>query len=181
MNFSRTRIGSWLNLFAESLIGQEAEAGTIGVQIPGLLKEDGSSNNRGNVIVAILPSEAADMMAELRTPLRDLTPAEMVRRTLEIADGIVSFKTSAASGTRTRQSIQGSGQKSQKSQLVVLLMRELVGELGLADSDGRKVAEPGEYSPVVDVRIDKQNRGKTGQFQQFLLGSRFAVRDIERE
>lgn len=101
MNFSRTRIGSWLNLFAESLIGQEAEAGTIGVQIPGLLKEDGSSNNRGNVIVAILPSEAADMMAELRTPLRDLTPAEMVRRTLEIADGIVSFKTSAASGSRT--------------------------------------------------------------------------------
>lgn len=81
-------------------------------------------------------------------------------------------------GTQTRQNIQGSGQKSQKSQLVLILTRDIVGEGGLRDRDGQIIAEAGEYSPVIDVRIDKQNRGKTGNFKQYIAGSIFKIRDL---
>lgn len=82
-------------------------------------------------------------------------------------------------GVQTRKAIQGSGQKSQKAQLVMILTRDLVGENGLRDKDGRLVAEPGEYSPIAKVRIDKQNIGKTGEMQQYLVGKYFTVRDLE--
>lgn len=82
---------------------------------------------------------------------------------------------------QTRQTIQGSGQKSQKSQLVIILTRDLVGSDGLRDAKGVQVAAPGEYSPVVKVRIDKQNRGRTGvTFEQLLKGEYFTVRDINK-
>ena len=83
-------------------------------------------------------------------------------------------------GTRTRKDISGSGAKTQKAQLVAILTREIVGDDGLRDSRGVVLAEPGEYSPFVDVRIDKQNRGKTGlTMRQFLIGQFFDIRDIE--
>jgi hypothetical protein len=84
-------------------------------------------------------------------------------------------------GVQTRQAIQGSGQKSQKAQLVVILTRDLVGEEGLCDSSGHVIAEAGEYSPVAKLRIDKQNRGKTGDLRQFIMGESFSVRDIQIE
>jgi replicative DNA helicase len=84
-------------------------------------------------------------------------------------------------GTQTRRAIQGSGQKSQKAQLVIILTRELVGENGKYDERGVQIAAPGEYSPTVTVRVDKQNRGKTGSFKQFLVGQYFTVRDIARD
>ncbi len=84
-------------------------------------------------------------------------------------------------GTQTRKAIQGSGQKSQKAQLVIILTRDIVGEGGLYDSENVLLAEPGEYSPIVNVRVDKQNRGRTGGFKQFLLGKYFVVRDIDRK
>lgn len=83
-------------------------------------------------------------------------------------------------GIQTRQAIQGSGQKSQKSQLVIVLTRDLVGDEGLFDNRGHRIAEPGDYSPIVNVRVDKQNRGRTGQFQQVIAGRFFTVRDIDR-
>jgi replicative DNA helicase len=83
-------------------------------------------------------------------------------------------------GTRTRRDIQGSGAKTQKAQLVAILTRELVGDDGLLDSKGVVIAGPGEYSPFIDVRIDKQNRGKTGvTMTQFLIGQFFDIRDVE--
>jgi replicative DNA helicase len=83
-------------------------------------------------------------------------------------------------GTRTRKDITGSGAKTQKAQLVAILTRDIVGEEGLLDGDGELIAAPGEYSPFVDVRIDKQNRGKTGlTMTQFLIGQFFDVRDVE--
>jgi len=88
-------------------------------------------------------------------------------------------KSMQEAGTQTRRAIQGSGQKSQKSQLVVILTRDLVGDNGLRDAKGVMLAQPGEYSPVVNVRVDKQNIGKTGSFQQFLQGPYFTVRDIK--
>lgn len=89
-------------------------------------------------------------------------------------------KSMQGSGIQTRQAIQGSGQKSQKSQLVIVLTRELVGDEGQTDAAGNRIAEAGDYSPLVDVRVDKQNRGRTGQFQQVIAGRFFTVRDIER-
>lgn len=83
-------------------------------------------------------------------------------------------------GTQTRQAIQGSGQKSQKAQLVVILTRDIVGDGGLFDANDELLADAGEYSPIVNVRIDKQNRGKTGGFKQFLVGKYFIVKDIDR-
>ncbi len=82
-------------------------------------------------------------------------------------------------GTKTRRDIQGSGAKTQKAQLVAILTREIVGDAGLQDERGTVLAEPGEYSPFIDVRIDKQNRGKTGvTMRQFLIGQYFDIRDI---
>lgn len=89
-------------------------------------------------------------------------------------------KTMQDAGTITRRSIQGSGQKSQKAQLVVILTRDIVPDGGLWDGE-TKIADAGEYSPVVKVRIDKQNRGKTGQLQQVIIGRYFSVADMERE
>lgn len=82
-------------------------------------------------------------------------------------------------GTQTRKNIQGSKQKSHKSQLVVILTRDIVGENGLEDKDGNLLAEPGEYSPIAKLRIDKQNRGRTGSFEQFYIGKFFLVKDLK--
>jgi replicative DNA helicase len=90
-------------------------------------------------------------------------------------------KSMQSTGTQTRQAIQGSGQKSQKAQLVLILTRDLVGDEGLRDKNGKVLAEPGEYSPIAKIRIDKQNTGKTGELQQFILGQYFTVRDIQIE
>lgn len=87
-------------------------------------------------------------------------------------------KAMQGSGVQTRASIQGSGQKSQKAQLVVLLQRELVGPEGVRDPQGNLLAESGQYSPVVKLRIDKQNIGQTGNFEQYLDGKFFHVFDV---
>jgi len=90
-------------------------------------------------------------------------------------------KSMQSGGAQTRQAIQGSGQKSQKAQLVLILTRDIVGDEGLRDKNGKVLADPGEYSPVAKIRIDKQNRGKTGDFQQYIVGQYFTVRDIQFE
>lgn len=84
-------------------------------------------------------------------------------------------------GIRTRKDINGSGAKTQKAQMVAILAREIVGKEGLKDEMGRTLADPGEYSPFIDVRIDKQNRGKQGvTVRQFLLGQFFDIRDVQQ-
>jgi hypothetical protein len=89
-------------------------------------------------------------------------------------------KTMQDSGTRTRKNIAGSGAKTQKAQMVAILTREIVGDAGLRDERGTVLAEPGEYSPFIDVRIDKQNRGKTGvTMRQFLIGQYFDIKDVQ--
>lgn len=78
---------------------------------------------------------------------------------------------------QTRQDIEGSGQKSQRAQLVIILTRDIVGPEGLRDENGQKIAEPGDYSPISRLRIDKQNRGKTGTFFQIFRGDCFRIGD----
>jgi replicative DNA helicase len=88
-------------------------------------------------------------------------------------------KSMQGDGLKTRQSISGSGQKSQLAQFVVILTREIAPKGGQFDDFGVKIADEGEYSPMVDVRVDKQNRGKTGAtLRQFLVGQFFDVRDM---
>ena len=78
---------------------------------------------------------------------------------------------------QTRQAIDGSGKKSQRSQLVVILTRELVGDGGLWEGT-TKIAEKGDYSPIAKLRIDKQNRGKTCTFYQVFKGENYRVADL---
>lgn len=101
------------------------------------------------------------------------------RNSLPVFSATQGNKSMQNGGTQTRQNIRGSGQKSEKSQLVVILSRDIVGDAGLRSLDGKLIATPGEYSPIVDVRIDKQNRGKTGQFKQWIVGSRFKILDVD--
>ena len=90
-------------------------------------------------------------------------------------------KSMQSGGQQTRQAIQGSGQKSQKAQLVIIVTRDIVGEQGLRDGSGRELAKAGEYSPVVKLRIDKSNIGRTGDLQQYLLGEYFTIADMRTE
>lgn len=102
MKFSRSirRVVSWLALVSEADIGFDAKANSVGVRVPGLLKEDGSANSKGNVIAEVPVDSIDDVMAALRQP-RPQTAAEVVRSTLAFSDTEVSFKVSAESGSRT--------------------------------------------------------------------------------
>jgi replicative DNA helicase len=79
-----------------------------------------------------------------------------------------------------RKDLTGSLAISQKAQFVVLLYREEIGPEGLYDDDDVLLGGPGELSPIVTVRADKQNRGKAGAtVTQFFDGPHFNVKDIE--
>lgn len=103
------------------------------------------------------------------------------RNNIPVLTATQGNKSMQEQGPQTRRAIQGSGQKSQKAQLVVILQRALVGDEGLRDRNGTLIAQPGEYSPIVTVRIDKQNRGQTGQLSQVLIGKWFSIRDMAGE
>jgi len=64
-----------------------------------------------------------------------------------------------------RTSVRGAGEKSDKSNLVVLLRRDRI--------------ENG-YSNIVDVLVDKNTMGSTGVFKQIMQPEYFRVGDLER-
>lgn len=64
-----------------------------------------------------------------------------------------------------RTGMRGAGEKSEKANVVVLLHREW-------DDINRG------YSPLVDVRIDKNTLGPTGALQQMMIAEFFSVHDI---
>lgn len=102
MKFRRSirRVVSWLSLFSEADIGFDSSEGSVGVRVPGLLKEDGSANPKGNVIAVVKVDEIDDVMATLRNP-QPLTVTEVIRSTLSRSDDEVSFRLSLESGSRT--------------------------------------------------------------------------------
>lgn len=63
-----------------------------------------------------------------------------------------------------RTAIRGAGEKTEKANIVVLLHRE-------RQDDG--------YTPLVDVRVDKNTLGPTGNFQQYMDGEHFRVFDVQ--
>jgi hypothetical protein len=71
----------------------------------------------------------------------------------------------------------GSGKKSQRAQLVLILTRDMVGKGGLYDGD-EKIADEGDYSPIASIRIDKQNRGRTMTFYQVIRGECYRIGDL---
>jgi len=100
------------------------------------------------------------------------------RNHLPVMTATQGNKSMQEGGIQTRKNISGSGAKTQKAQLVVILTRDIVGPEGLYDDDGVRIAEPEEYSPIVHVRIDKQNRGRAGiTLNQVIVGQFFDVRD----
>jgi len=78
---------------------------------------------------------------------------------------------------QTRQAIDGSGKKSQRAQLVMILTRDIVGAGGLWDGV-TKIADEGDYSPIATLRIDKQNRGITKTFYQVFRGECYRIGDL---
>ena len=78
---------------------------------------------------------------------------------------------------QTRQNIDGSGKKSQRAQLVMILTRSIVGVGGLWDGS-TKLAEEGDYSPIATLRVDKQNRGATKTFFQVFRGECYRIGDL---
>jgi hypothetical protein len=66
-----------------------------------------------------------------------------------------------------RTAIRGAGEKTEKANIVVLLSRDR--------------EEGGTYSPVVDVRIDKNTLGPTTNFQQHMNPEYFLISDFADE
>ena len=80
-------------------------------------------------------------------------------------------------GRQTRANIRGSGEISEKSQLVIILTRDILENALIVG--GQEIAAAGEYSPYVQVRVDKQNRGRTAEWQMFYVGKYFEAHDVQ--
>ena len=76
-----------------------------------------------------------------------------------------------------RSKIRGSGEVSEKVQLVLTLERAIL-DAPLITPTGMVVSLAGDYSPKAKWRIDKQNRGRTGEFYQNFIGRKFSFEDI---
>lgn len=78
---------------------------------------------------------------------------------------------------KTRQDIDGTQKKSARSQLVIILTRDMVGPGGLWEG-AEQIAKEGDYAPIAKLRIDKQNRGKTMTFFQAFRGECYRIGDL---
>lgn len=79
----------------------------------------------------------------------------------------------------TRKDIEGSGRKSQRSQCVILVTRDILTSPVL-DENGNVIAKIGDYSPYAKLRVDKQNRGWTGTFYQLFRGEYYRIGDLPK-
>lgn len=87
----------------------------------------------------------------------------------------------AAGRQATRNDMRGTGEKSDKCQLVLVLHRP-ISEEGMKAPGGQVICRPGAYSPHATVTIDKQNRGETGPLPtQYFDGARHRVLDPTQE
>lgn len=110
----------------------------------------------------------ADDMEQLKT--------FAVKNKLPIITAAQMNKNGQEAGRQTRKNIRGSGEPNEKSQLVVILTREIL-EVDQKDPRGHIIFAKGDYSPIVKVRIDKQNRGREGEFEQVYDGAHFSIGD----
>jgi len=121
--------------------------------------------------------------------VRGLTPAQMRGQDVEtlkvLAEelGIVVLLASqmnrqaASQRRKTRHTIRDTGEADEKANLVITLDREIL-EIPLRGADGELVADEGELSPEVTLRVDKNTLGKTGEGRLVLNGERFRLADM---
>ncbi len=76
----------------------------------------------------------------------------------------------------TSAHLRGSGEVGEKSNIVVTLHREI---LPAPINGGRYQA--GDRSPQLDVRVDKNTMGPTGDCQLAINGERFTITELQRE
>ena len=77
---------------------------------------------------------------------------------------------------KTADSIRGSGEIAEKSNVVITLDREILDNI-VYDDRGMPVALVGERSPVVKVRVDKNTAGPTGDCELVMNAKRFLMLD----
>lgn len=106
----------------------------------------------------------------------ELLKSWAVEHKVPVLTAVQMNKEGQGDGRQTRKNIRGSGEISEKSQLVVVLTREILEHDMVYNQ--QTIAVAGEASPVMKVRIDKQNRGKTGEWEMFYVGKHFFVADM---
>lgn len=84
------------------------------------------------------------------------------------------------SDRKTGDFIRGSGEPHEKANLVLTLDRPIL-DAEVLGPGGRVVARPGERSPVVAVRVDKNTAGATGDVQLIMNAARFLILDQGEE
>jgi replicative DNA helicase len=82
-----------------------------------------------------------------------------------------------SAGRKTGDFIRGSGEPHEKANVVITLDREIL-DAPICDEVGRIVAEVGQRSPVVQVRVDKNTLGPTGDTQLMMNPERFLILDV---
>lgn len=80
----------------------------------------------------------------------------------------------------TGSHIRGSGEPHEKANIVIVLDRPLLDQ-AVRDERGQVVAQPGQRSPEVTVRIDKNTLGPTGETGLIINASRFRILDRQLE
>jgi replicative DNA helicase len=83
-----------------------------------------------------------------------------------------------AADRKTAAGIRGSGEPGEKANAVITLDRPIVDKPEL-DAQGRIVQQPGGYSPLVKVRVDKNTTGPTGNCRLTMHGARFFMADVD--
>ena len=79
----------------------------------------------------------------------------------------------------SRKDMHGSSEVFHKCQLIMIGRRKRIsmGEVVRDPFTSEIVAEGGDMSPVCELRIDKQNRGKETEFKSWYDGARYTFRD----
>lgn len=78
---------------------------------------------------------------------------------------------------KTAAAIRGSGEVEEKANYVITLDRAILDEPA-RNEQGRIVADEGDRSPEVRVRVDKNTMGTTGECEMVINGARFLMLDV---
>ncbi|MFH1603028.1 MAG: DnaB-like helicase C-terminal domain-containing protein [Pseudomonadota bacterium] len=83
---------------------------------------------------------------------------------------------SNAQSRKTADLIRGSGEVEEKTNIVITLDRDILTS-EIRGPQGNIIAYPGERSPQVKVRVDKNTAGPTGDCELVMNGARFLMLD----
>ena len=87
----------------------------------------------------------------------------------------------ALGGAANKNDIAGSGEQSDLVNVIILLDRGTAQVRETDPTTGEIVAEVGDRSNVVNVKVDKNTMGAEGAFKQWMMPAQFAVVDREFE